>query len=102
MAVDSRHIPPHSLEAERSVLGALLLDSNAYSKVSDIGLEVVDFYREAHAKIFEAVQDLVSRAEPVDLITLTTSLKNRNTYEQVGGSSYLTGLFEDSYSSAHI
>ncbi|MBI3556492.1 MAG: replicative DNA helicase [Deltaproteobacteria bacterium] len=102
MAVDSRHIPPHSLEAERSVLGALLLDSNAYSKLSDIGLEVVDFYREAHAKIFEAVQDLVSRAEPVDLITLTTSLKNRNTYEQVGGSSYLSGLFEDSYSSAHI
>jgi len=100
--VSERHIPPHSLEAERSVLGALLLDSNAYSKVIDIGLDVRDFYREAHAKIFESVQDLVSRGEPVDLITLTTGLRNKNTYDQVGGSSYLTGLFEDSYSSAHV
>lgn len=98
----SKHIPPHSLEAERSVLGALMLDSNAYSKVSDAGLEATDFYREAHAKIFEGIQDLVSRGEPVDLITLTTCLKNRNTFDQIGGSPYLTGLFEDSYSSAHI
>ncbi|MBI3543416.1 MAG: replicative DNA helicase, partial [Deltaproteobacteria bacterium] len=101
-AENSRHIPPHSTEAERSVLGALLLDSNAYSKVSDTGLEAIDFYREAHGKIFEAIQDLVGRAEPVDLITLTTNLKNRNTFEQIGGSPYLTGLFEDSYSSAHV
>jgi replicative DNA helicase len=100
--VASRHIPPHSLEAERSVLGALMLDSNAYSKASDVGLEAGDFYREAHAKIFEGIQDLVARGEPVDLITLTTTLKNRNTYDQVGGSAYLTGLFEDSYSSAHV
>lgn len=100
--VSNRNIPPHSLEAERSVLGALMLDTNAYSKVIDIGLESIDFYREAHAKIFESIQDLISRGEPADLITLTTSLKNRNTYEQVGGSSYLTGLFEDSYSSAHV
>ncbi|MEW6057191.1 MAG: replicative DNA helicase [Bdellovibrionota bacterium] len=100
--IPSRHIPPHSLEAERSVLGALLLDSVAYSKVSDVGLSTEDFYREAHSKIFEAIQDLISRGEPVDLITLTTSLKNRNTFDHVGGSAYLTGLFEDSYSSAHI
>ena len=41
-----QHIPPHSLEAERSVLGALLLDGNAYSKVVDVGLEPIDFYRD--------------------------------------------------------
>jgi replicative DNA helicase len=90
------------LEAERSVLGALLLDGNAYHKVLDVGLEPEDFYREAHAKIFECVRDLVARAEPVDLITLTNSLKDRTQFEQVGGSPYITGLFEDSYSSAHI
>lgn len=101
-AQTSRHMPPHSLEAERSVLGALLLDGNAYSKVADIGLEAVDFYREAHARIFEAIQDLVARSEPADLVTLTTAMKNRNTFEQVGGTPYLTGLFEDSYSSAHV
>lgn len=100
--VNNRHLPPHSLEAERSVLGALLLDSNAYSKVSDVGLAGLDFYREAHAKIFEAIQDLIARSEPVDLITLTTCLRDRNTFDQVGGSAYLTGLFEDSYSSAHV
>lgn len=99
---DSRHIPPHSLEAERSVLGALLLDANAYSKVADTGLESADFYREAHGKIFEGIQDLISRGEPVDLITLTTTLKNKNFYDQIGGSPYLTGLFEESYSSAHV
>ena len=102
IAKDSRNIPPHSLDAERSVLGALMLDNNAYSKVSDIGLEAQDFYREAHGKIFEAIQDLVGRSEPVDIITLSTNLKNRNTYDQIGGTSYLTGLFEDSYSSAHV
>lgn len=101
-ALDSRHIPPHNLEAERSVLGALLLDSTSFSKVLDIGLLAEDFYREAHSKIFEAIQSLISRAEPVDLVTLSSNLKDRGTYEEVGGSNYLTSLFEDSYSSAHV
>ncbi len=100
--ISTQHIPPHSLEAERSVLGALLLDGNGYSKVVDVGLEHTDFYREANGRIFECVQDLVAKSEPVDLITLSTALKNRNWFDQVGGSPYLTGLFEDSYSSAHI
>lgn len=98
----ARHIPPHSLEAERSVLGALLLDSNAYGKVLDVGLDANDFYREAHGRIYESIQDLAARSEPIDLITLTTTLKNKSAYDLVGGSSYLTGLFEESYSSAHV
>ncbi|HRK03369.1 MAG TPA: DnaB-like helicase N-terminal domain-containing protein, partial [Oligoflexia bacterium] len=101
-SADSRHVPPHSLEAERSVIGALLIDSAAYAKVVDIGLQPIDFYRESHGKIFEAIQDLTARSEPADLVTLTTTLKNRGTFDLVGGSSYLTGLFEDAYSSAHI
>ncbi|MGE4232224.1 MAG: replicative DNA helicase [Bacteriovoracia bacterium] len=99
---DSRHIPPHSIEAERSVLGALLLDPQAFHKVMDSGLVSEDFYREAHSKIFDAIYDIHTRSEPVDLITLTATLKNKNLFEQVGGSAYLTGLFEDSYSSAHV
>jgi len=100
--LDARHVPPHSLEAERSVLGALLLDSAAFSKVSDVGLDSLDFYREAHAKVFESIQDLFARSEPADLITLSAALKNRQIFEEIGGSAYLTGLFDDAYSSAHI
>lgn len=100
--IEHAYLPPHSLEAERSVLGGLLLDSNAFHKVIDVNLELRDFYREAHGKIFEVIQELVARSEPVDLITLSTALKNKNLMEQVGGMSYLTGLFEESYSSAHI
>ena len=84
------------------MLGALLLDGNAYSKVSDTGLEAFDFYREAHGKIFEAIQDLVGRAEPVDLITLSTNLQNRNTFEQVGGSPSPDGSVRRLLRSAHV
>ena len=100
--LSEKHLPPHSIEGERSVLGALLLDQNAYSKVADVGLSGVDFYREAHAKIFESIQDLCAKGKPVDLVTLSAVLKAKNQIEEVGGSAYLTGLFEESYSAAHI
>lgn len=101
-SVDRRHVPPQSIEAERSVIGALLLDNSAIHKVLDVGLQPEDFYREAHAKIFESIQDLVARSEPIDLVTLSATLRNKNTFDLIGGSAYLTGLFEDSYSSAHV
>lgn len=99
---DSRHVPPQNLEAERSVIGALMIDNAAFHKVLDVGLEPEDFYRESHGRIFEAIKDLQSRGQPVDIITLGDALKNRGTIELVGGLAYLTGLFEDSYSSAHV
>jgi replicative DNA helicase len=84
-------IPPNSLEAEQSVLGAMLLDKEAIS-VSTEFISGEDFYREAHKEIFEAIVELFDKRQPVDLITLPEKLKVRNTLEAVGGITYLTNL----------
>lgn len=102
MAKASRQVPPQDLDAERSLLAGLLLDSAALTKIVDHGLEPTDFYREAHGKIFESIIALSSRGEPVDLITLSAQLRSTSSYEQVGGSAFLTSLFEEAYSSAHV
>ena len=98
----SAHLPPQNLEAERSLLGGLLLDNLALSKVLDSGLSVVDFYRDAHSKIFESICELSAKSEPVDLVTLTAQLRNKGIFEEVGGSAYLTSLFDEAFSSAHV
>lgn len=84
-------VPPHSLEAEQSVLGAMLLDKDAIAKAIDI-LVVDDFYREAHRIIFDSVVTLYNRAEPVDLIMVTELLRQKNALESVGGASYISSL----------
>ncbi len=84
-------IPPNSLEAEQSVLGAMLLDKEAISVATEF-ISGEDFYREAHKEIFEAVVELFDKGQPVDLITLPEKLKVRNTLEAVGGITYLTNL----------
>lgn len=84
-------IPPNSLEAEQSVLGAMLLDKEAISVATEFILGE-DFYREAHKEIFEAIVELFDKGQPVDLITLPEKLKVRNTLEAVGGITYLTNL----------
>jgi replicative DNA helicase len=84
-------IPPNNLEAEQSVLGAMLLDKEAISVATEF-ISGEDFYRETHKEIFEAVVELFDKGQPVDLITLTEKLKVRNTLEAVGGITYLTNL----------
>lgn len=86
-----QRIPPNSLEAEQSVLGAMLLDKEAISTATEL-ISGEDFYREAHKEIFEAVVEIFDKGEPVDLITLTEKLKTRNTLDAVGGILYLTNL----------
>lgn len=86
-----QRIPPNSLEAEQSVLGAMLLDREAISAATEL-INGEDFYREAHKEIFEAVVEIYDKGEPVDLITLTEKLKTRNTLDSVGGITYLTSL----------
>ncbi|MFS8541006.1 MAG: replicative DNA helicase, partial [Tissierellales bacterium] len=77
-------IPPHSLEAEQSVLGAMIIDKEAiYTAVEWLRPE--DFYKEANKEIFEAILSLFNRNEPVDIITLSEELKKRGTLENVGG-----------------
>jgi replicative DNA helicase len=67
-----------------------------------VGLEARDFYRSAHQKIFESIIALSERGEPVDMVTLTSSLRDRGTFEQVGGTAALTSLFEDQFATSNV
>lgn len=84
-------IPPQNIEAEQSVIGAVLLDKEVLSNVTEI-ISSKDFYRDDHKEIYEAVIDLYERGEPIDLITVSEQLKLRGTLESVGGLEYLTNL----------
>lgn len=84
-------VPPQNLEAEQSVLGAMVVDRSAVERALEI-LNPEDFYREAHQRIFEAMWDLAERSEPVDLVTLSDTLRVRQQLDQVGGVSYLATL----------
>src|SRR3989344_2312549 len=94
-------LPPQNLEAEQSVLGALMLDKNAIINVADILLPE-DFYKPAHAKIYEEILKLYEKREPIDFLSVTTKLKNGNLLKEVGGNSYLTQLIESVPTSAHV
>src|SRR2546429_4344386 len=76
--------PPQNLEAEESVLGAMLLSPGAIGAVSEV-LDASDFYRESHAKIYRAALALYAKGEPVDAITLVDELEERGELEAVGG-----------------
>src|SRR5256884_6993651 len=76
--------PPQNLEAEESVLGAMLLSPGAIGAVSEV-LDASDFYRESHAKIYRAALALYAKGEPVDAITLVDELEERSELEAVGG-----------------
>lgn len=94
-------IPPQNIEAEQSVLGALLLDKDAIIKVADI-LKLDDFYREDHKVIFEAILELFEKRNPIDLVTLTDQLEKKKKLKDVGGASYLTTLVNSVPSAAHV
>lgn len=84
-------IPPQNLEAEQAVLGAILLDSDTLITVMErIGSD--DFYRTSHQHIFEAMLELAQQNEPIDLITLTARLQDKQQLEPIGGVSYLSQL----------
>ncbi|MDY6986857.1 MAG: replicative DNA helicase [Thermodesulfobacteriota bacterium] len=86
-------VPPHNLEAEQSILSAILIENNTLPEVLEI-LSDQDFYREAHRKIFKAMIELFERNEPADLVTLTNLLKERGELESLGGASYLAELVD--------
>ena len=84
-------VPPQNLEAEESVLGAMMISSNAIGSVTEI-LDASDFYRESHAKIYRAALGLWGKGEPVDAITLADELDERSELEVVGGSARIAEL----------
>lgn len=93
--------PPHAIEAEQSILGGLLLDNQAWDKVSG-KLCTEDFYRHEHRMLFEALADLSKRDQPFDVITLAESLKSLGELENVGGEPYLFELSNNIPSVANI
>lgn len=86
-------VPPHSLEAEMSALGAMMLDRNAIERVGEL-LKPDDFYRESHRLLFEVMLSLNERHVPVDLLTLREELARRDDLERAGGLAYLAQLVE--------
>ena len=83
-AVQAAPVPPQSLDAEESVLGAMMLSPGAIAAVSEI-LEDPDFYRESHSRIYRAALTLYAKGEPVDAITLVDELEERGELDGVGG-----------------
>lgn len=94
-------IPPQNIEAERSVIGAILLENEAINNVLEI-LSVNDFYSESHRKIFSAILELYEKNEPSDLITLSNTLKNNKQLDNAGGVSYLASLVDNIPSAANV
>jgi len=84
---------PSSLEAERILLGLILLDNEAYHKIINI-IEINDFYSEAHKKIFKSITELINNSSGADLITLKEELSKKNELEAVGGITYLSSLID--------
>lgn len=94
-------IPPQNIDAEQSLLGALLIDKDAILKIED-RTRAEDFYKPAHAEIFSAVRDLQNKREPIDMLTLTNRLNERGKLEEIGGRAYLVQLASAVATSAHV
>ncbi|TZE80853.1 replicative DNA helicase [Calorimonas adulescens] len=84
-------VPPHSIEAEVSVLGAMMLDKEAVVEASEI-ITRDDFYRDSHKILFDVMMELFEKGEPVDLVTVIDALRSKNLLEVVGGQDYVSEL----------
>lgn len=98
---ESLKVPPHSIDAEQSVLGGLMLDNRAWDIIADRVSEE-DFYRQDHRLIFRSIAELAEDSKPLDWITLSEWLKQRSELENAGGTSYLGTLAKDTPSAANI
>ncbi len=99
--LESLRIPPHSIEAEQSVLGGLLLDNSAYDRIADY-VSADNFYRFDHRIIFQHIVKLINASRPADVITVFESLSTAGKAEEVGGLSYLNALAQNTPSAANI
>ncbi|MEK7616002.1 MAG: replicative DNA helicase [Patescibacteria group bacterium] len=94
-------LPPQNIEAEKSLLGSLLLDKESINRVADF-LQPGDFYGRAHQIIYENVLKLYQKREPIDLLSLSNALTETNQLDAVGGLGYLTSLMNSVPTSAHV
>ena len=94
-------VPPHSIEAESSVLGGLLLDNGAWDRVGDLLVDA-DFYRHEHKLIYAAIGALINASKPADVITVNEQLQNQGKAEEMGGLGYLNSLAQYVPSASNI
>ena len=94
-------VPPQNIEAEQSVLGAILIEQSAIAKISDI-LQPEDFYREAHKLVYRSAMTLFERGEAIDFITVIDMLRREEALERAGGISYITSLANGVPTAANI
>ncbi|PKL36530.1 replicative DNA helicase [Candidatus Peregrinibacteria bacterium HGW-Peregrinibacteria-1] len=96
-----KFVPPNSIEAEKSVLGSLMIDKNAIVKVADF-LRGEDFYHDAHRIIYQSILDLYDKRVPLDIVTLSNLLGDRGELQSIGGAVYLTTLAGEVPTATHI
>lgn len=101
MAEQQAKIPPQNLDAEASLLGAILIDTDAIVKIADT-ITPDDFYDDRHKRIYEAIVQLYEKHSPIDVLTLSNQLKSSQLLEMVGGSAYLTELTNFVPTAAHV
>ncbi|MDD2934943.1 MAG: replicative DNA helicase [Candidatus Pacebacteria bacterium] len=94
-------IPPQDIDSEKALLGSVMLKADALFEVMDF-ISVECFYAEKHRLVFKAMLELFSKKEPIDVLTLSNKLKNKQVFDQIGGSDYLTELVNTVPSSANI
>ncbi|WP_428239660.1 replicative DNA helicase [Gynuella sp.] len=94
-------VPPHSIEAEQSVLGALLLDNNQWDNVSEI-ITADDFYQQPHRLIFRVMEKLAGQAQPFDVVTVGNDLERDNDLDKIGGRIFLADLAEQAPSISNV
>ena len=94
-------IPPQNIEAETSLLGCLMMDKDAILKVVDF-LAPRDFYKETHKEIYQAVQELFEKREPIDLLSVSSRLKEKGKLKELGGNAYLTDLINSVPNALHV
>jgi replicative DNA helicase len=94
-------VPPHSIEAEQSLLGALLLDNSAFDKIADL-VSADDFYRDDHRRIYRHIVKLVDQTKPADMVTVGESIAASEDKDRIGGTAYLAALAQNTPSALNI
>ncbi|KKQ23556.1 MAG: Replicative DNA helicase [Parcubacteria group bacterium GW2011_GWA2_37_10] len=94
-------LPPQNTEAEQSLLGCLMLDKDAIVKIIDF-IKAEDFYKSNHSEIFQAMADLYERSDPIDILSVSARLKEKNKLEDLGGSAYLSSLINSVPTATHV
>lgn len=94
-------LPPQNVEAEQSLLGCLMLDKDVIIKVADF-VRADDFYKDIHKEIYQAMIELYQKMEPIDILSVTSRLREKDKLEEIGGQSYLTSLINTVPTATHV